>query len=117
MAELKNLIFPFLFGGSIIAGVKFTATHLNNPALAAIIAATPIGLISIYFLPADKTIEYAENYFYITLILATVIMVFYLLCIHTKIDKNLVLLIVLGVRAGLILIKYLIQSRYNKKKD
>ena len=47
--EIKSLIIPFLLGGTVIAGVKFAATHLDDPALAAIIGGVPTGLISIYF--------------------------------------------------------------------
>ena len=97
MSQIKDLIIPFLLGGTIIAGVKFAATHLNNPALAAMLGGLPTGLISIYFLTQDKTIGYAKNYFHVTLCLLTAIMVFYLLSIYTKIDKNFVVLIALLV--------------------
>lgn len=84
MSEVKDLIVPFLLGGTIIAGVKFAATHLDNPALAAMLGGLPTGLISIYFLAQEETIGYAKNYFHVTLCLLTAIMVFYLLSVYTK---------------------------------
>lgn len=115
MSGLKSLIVSFLIGGIIIAILNFVA-NLDNSILADIII-TPLGLILIYFLTAEKSVGYAENYFYFTLILATATMVFYLLSIHTKMDKNLVLSIVLGIWVVVILIKYFVQSSDDKKKD
>lgn len=106
MSEFKSLIIPFLMGGAIISTVKFTAIHIKNPALSAIIGGLPIGLISVYFLSSEKSISYAENYFYVTLSLATAIMVFYSLHNHTKLEKNVVLLISLIVWAILVFIRY-----------
>lgn len=97
MSEIKELIIPFLLGGTIIAGVKFAATHLKNPAIAAILGGLPTGLISIYFLTSDKTIGYSKNYFNVTLCLLTAILVFYLLQIYTNISKNIILLIAMCV--------------------
>lgn len=112
--EIKSLIIPFLLGGTIIAGVKFAATHLDDPALAAIIAAIPTGLISIYFLSSDKSLGYAHNYFYITLILATSIMLFYVLQSNTKMHKNLILLISLGTWGLLAFLRYIYSHRNDK---
>jgi hypothetical protein len=111
MSDLKGLIIPFLIGGSVIAGVKFAATHLDNPALAAILGGLPTGLISIYFLTSSKSIGYAHDYFYVTLILATAILTFYLLHIHTKMDKNVILLISLISWASLVVARYLYVSK------
>jgi hypothetical protein len=117
MSDLKGLIIPFLIGGSVITGVKFMATHLNNPALAAILGGIPTGLISIYFLTSDKSIGYAYDYFYVTLILATAILAFYLIHIHTKLDKNVVLAIALATWVVLVLIRYFfVSGKQNKNK-
>lgn len=111
MSISKELIIPFLIGGSVITGVKFMAVHLDNPALAAIFGGLPTGLISIYFLTSDKSIGYAHNYFYVTLILSVAIMTFYILHVHTKMNKNIVLSIALLTWIVLVFVRYLIVSR------
>jgi len=110
MLKFKELIIPFLLGGSIIAGVKFTSEHIHNPAVAAILGAIPTGLISIYFISPNKSISYAHNYFYLTIILPVSVLIFYLLSIHTKLDKNLILLISLIIWVIMASIKYFLQS-------
>lgn len=115
MSAVKGLILPFLIGGTIITGVKFTATHIDNPALAAILGGLPTGLISIYFLTSEKSISYAHDYFFVTLSLLTAIMVFYMINVHTKLSKNLILLIALFSWATLIGLRYvLIRRKHNK---
>ena len=116
MSELKGLIIPFLLGGATIAGVKYMAAHLNNPALAAILGGLPVGLLSIYVITSQNSVEYAHNYFYVTLILATAILSFYIIHIHTKLDKNIVLLISIVIWAVLVITRYL-YAKYQEKKD
>lgn len=111
MNELKSLILPFLLGGTIISGVKFSATHMNNPALAAILAAILTGLLAILFLTSEKSISYEYDYFFVTLSLATAILVFYIIHVHTNIDKNIVLLISFMCWISLVLIKYFLSER------
>lgn len=111
MSELKSLIIPFLLGGTLISGVKFAATHMDNPALAAILGGIPVGLTAIFFLTSDKSIGYSHDYFYVTLSLATAILVFYMLRVHTDISKNVVLLIAFGCWASLVALKYFLSER------
>lgn len=107
MSKLKGLIIPFLLGGFVISGVKFAATSLNNPALSAIFGGLPTGLIAIYFITSQDSIGYAHNYFYVTLSLLTAIIVFYLLQIHTKMRKDIILLIALLTWVTLVGLNYM----------
>jgi len=108
---IQELLIPFLIGGTVIAGVKFAATHLENPVLAAIIGGMPTGLISIYFITRERSIGYSQNYFFVTLSLLTSIMIFYTLSIYTNLSKNLVLLISLLSWAAMVGIRYVITSK------
>ena len=110
MLKIKELIIPFLLGGSIIAGVKFTSENIHNPAVAAILGAIPTGLISIYFISPNKSTSYSHSYFYLTIILPISVLIFYLLSIHTKLNKNLILLISLIIWIILASIKYFLES-------
>jgi hypothetical protein len=112
--SIKELLVPFLIGGSVIAGVKFAATHLENPALAAIVGGLPTGLIAIYFLASEKAVGYAQNYFYVALSLVTSIMIFYLLLSYTKLPKNTALLIALCSWASLVGLRYMITHKGQK---
>jgi len=103
---MSELLVPFLLGGTIVATVKFAATHFENPALTAIFGAFPTGLLSIYFLTSKKSIEYSYNYFYITLVLLTSIIVFYMIRTHYTLDKNWVLLISFTLWVSLVCLWY-----------
>lgn len=118
MSILKELFIPFVIGGSVITTVKFMSTRLDIPALAAIFGGLPIGLVSIYFISSENSIGYAHNYFYVTLILSISIIFFYLLRIHTKMDKNFALSIALLTWATLVFGRYLLisQKKNNNNK-
>ncbi len=111
MSDLKSIIVPFLIGGFVISGVKYTSSHVKNPALAAIIGGVPTGLISIYFVSDEKTLKYAHNYFFVTLSLLISISVFYILHTYTSLQKDIVLLIALICWATLIGIRYMLAGK------
>tara|TARA_B110000908_G_C10077973_1_gene368205 strand:+ start:359 stop:712 length:354 start_codon:yes stop_codon:yes gene_type:complete len=109
--NLKNLIIPFLIGGTVIAGVKYASVHIKNPAIAAIIGGVPTGLISIYFVSDGKTLKYAHNYFYVTLSLLMAIAIFYTLHTYTNMSKDAVLAISLVCWAIFIAIRYMLAGK------
>jgi hypothetical protein len=111
MTDVKKLIVPFLIGGTFIAGTKYASTHIKNPAVAAIIAGVPTGLISIYFVSDEKTFKYAHNYFFVTLSLLVVISVFYTLHTYTKLSKNIILLVALILWVVFITILYIVAGK------
>ena len=112
MSVLKNIIIPFLIGGTIISGVKYSSTYIKNPAIAAIIGGIPTGLISIYFIIDDeKTRKYVYNYFFVTLSLLISICIFYALIIYTKLNKNIILIISLCLWVILISIRYFLNIK------
>jgi len=118
MSVVKSLIVPFLIGGTIIAAVKYTAVHLKNPALAAIIGGFPTGLLSIYFVSQTQSAEYAHDYFYVTLILLTSIMVFYLLFTHTDWNKRIAWVVSVLFWVSLVIVRYFVaqKEKINGKK-
>jgi hypothetical protein len=111
---LKSLIIPFLVGGTVISGVKYSSTHIKNPAVAAIIGGIPTGLLALYFVNNDKSLQYAYNYFFITLSLLTSVSIFFMLHTYTKIPKNQVLLISVMCWAILITIRYMFAGKHSK---
>ena len=102
----KDLSITFLISGTVFTMVKYTVTELNNPALAAVFAGIPIGLISIYLIEKDKCAEYTHNYFFVTLILLSSILLFYIIFINTLINKNLILIISLLFWMSLVSLRY-----------
>jgi hypothetical protein len=118
MSELKSLIIPFLIGGTIIASVKYASTHLDNPALAAIIGGFPTGLLSIYFVSASKSGEYAHDYFFVTLILLASIMIFYLIHTYSALDKRVTWVIAVMFWVIMVMIRYfVVHPPKNSKKS
>ena len=106
---VKNLLVPFLIGGTTIAAVKFVASNLHNPGLAAIFGGVPVGLVSLFFVANSETLTYAVNYFYVTMILGISILTFYILHTYTSWSKNTVLAVSLVTWLTLAGGKYLIE--------
>lgn len=111
MSTVKNLIIPFLIGGTVIAGVKYASVHIKNPAVAAIIGGVPTGLISIYFVTDGKSLKYAHNYFFVTLSLLAAIAIFYTLHTYTNISKNMSVALALVCWATFIAIRYTLAGK------
>lgn len=84
----ESLIIPFITGGIIVAGVKYSSSVLKNPKLAALIGAFPIGLFSIYFLTKDQAYSYGWNYIIMTTILLIAVLVFNFLFKIVKLSKD-----------------------------
>ena len=110
MIDIKNLVVPFLIGGVTVSTVKFLS-NIGNPALAAIAGALPIGLISIFLLTSSDSVVYSKNYFFITLILAFSIALFYMLIIHTKLPKNVALGIAVFCWISIVSMRYFITHK------
>jgi 1,4-dihydroxy-2-naphthoate octaprenyltransferase len=109
-----DLLIPFIIGGVVFAGVKYSSTHLNNPALAAIIAAVPTGLLSAYFIKKAQIEDFSKDYLFNTLSLATAIGVMWALVTYTKMDKVYPWLIAIGVWLVLVIGRYFIIRPKNK---
>ena len=93
MSNIKELIVPFLVGGFLISGVKYSSENIKNPAIAAVIAGIPTGLLSIFFLSESKSLKYTNNYFFVTLATLIAVTIFYAVYTYTNISKDFVLLI------------------------
>jgi len=87
MSLLHTLIIPFITGGIIVSGVKYAATNLHNPKLAALIGAFPIGLFSIYFLNSAEAVKYGWNYGIMCSILLVSVIVFNVLLNEVNLSK------------------------------
>jgi hypothetical protein len=112
---IKGLIVPFIIGGAVISGVKYSATHINNPGLAAIIGGVPTGLVSIILLDRIQSQSYSENYFFVTLSLLFSIAVYYFLIGKTKLNMKIVWIISLLCWAILVAAHYfLVKNNKNK---
>ena len=77
----------FLIGGFTVGGIAYFSNELDNPAIAAVIAALPIGMPSSVFVTDKKVISYSKNLMFMTfaLIIATT-QNWYLLA-HVKMSK------------------------------
>ena len=62
MNAIKKYGLPFLIGGTVIAGIKWTSHHMPQK-YAAVVGALPLGLLSTLFIvEANKTDSYIKNY-------------------------------------------------------
>ena len=117
MSDVKSLIIPFLIGGTIIASVKWASVNVPNPALAAIIGGFPTGLLSIYFVATHKAGDYAHNYFFVTLILLSSIVVFYMAFVHGNLDKRVAWIVAVAFWIIMVTVRYVIAGKDKAKKD
>ena len=79
MANYRDYILSFLFGGILVSGIRFLANNVN-PMYAAIIAAFPIGLISSYFIMTQPLLKaYITSYLKNVVVLFISSLVFYYL--------------------------------------
>lgn len=91
----------FLIGGLTVSGIGYAGNHVSNKAIAALIAAMPIGMPSTVFID-DKSIEkYAYNLLIMTLVLLASSFSNWALIKYMKFDKYKSVLVSLGVFWGL----------------
>ena len=74
-----KILITFLIGGAVLAAVEFIAKYADNPALAAVAGAFPVGLISMYLVQSSQSQKYAHDYFFITSILLFSVLMFYII--------------------------------------
>ena len=62
MDTIKQYGLPFLIGGTVIAGIKWTSHHMPQK-YAAVVGALALGLLStLFIIEANKTDAYIKNY-------------------------------------------------------
>lgn len=66
---VNSLPGQFIIGGITVAGITGFSNHLNNPALAGIIASVPIGMPSTVFVKDSQTAEYSWKLLVMTSVL------------------------------------------------
>lgn len=97
----------FLLGGTIVSGVRYLAVELHNPALAAVLALTPIGFICGYFIPQRLLLRrYILHLALVMAITASVALMLYVALLSTALPSLGWLTIALFGWGGLQFIKY-----------
>ena len=92
----------FLIGGLTVSGIGYFGNVVSNPALAALIAAVPIGMPSTVFIDNSKIEGYSYNLVLMTVVLLIASLTNWLLISKLKFNKyqsvgySLLIFIVLG---------------------
>ena len=108
----ENFVVPFVVGGGTIALVKYLAENVN-PALAAIFGGLPIGLISSHFITdSNKFHSYIKNYFWVTLILLTSVILVNVLFRKAKLSKSISFWVAIGFWVGAVTLKVVVNKDY-----
>ncbi len=66
---INSLIGQFFIGGLTVSGIAFASNHINQPAIAGLIAAVPIGMPSTIFVDDNRIADYSYNLLIMTLVL------------------------------------------------
>lgn len=105
-----QLWLSFLYGGLLVSGINYVSNTLVNPALATIIAAAPIGILSVSFIqPGLLTDCYVRNYMATAAIHVIAALLLYTLLRHAQMSKNVAVAVALvswfvlqGIKYGLL---------------
>ena len=109
-AFINSPIGQFLIGGLTVAGIGYSGNNIPNKAIAALIAAMPIGMPSSIFVQ-DKSVEkYAYNLVIMTIVLFTSTITNWVLLKYAKMNKYKSVAISLGVFFGLGLLVVLLKK-------
>ena len=102
-----NLLLSFLYGGCLVSAINYVSNVFNDPAMATIIAAAPIGIMSVFFLQGYNLADcYIRNYISTAFIHVIASAVLYLMLRQYHVPLNKALYIALGLWFGLQLLKY-----------
>lgn len=84
---IQSFVGQFLIGGLTVGGIAYFSNHINNTAIAGVIAAMPIGMPSSIFVDDDKVVSYSKNLLDMSLVLLTATFQNWYLLAHTKMSK------------------------------
>lgn len=100
-------IYNFILGGLLFTLIKYLSVNIPNIKYSSMIAAFPIGLITILLISDSKMINYSKNYsINLVFLLLTSILNYILLHYFTKI-KSLVLSLIFWVLINIAYIKFI----------
>ena len=102
-----QLWLSFLYGGALVSAINYVSNHFNDPAMATIIAAAPIGILSVFFLQSGAITEcYVRNYISTAFIHTIAASALYVMLTYANIRAKYALYTALALWFGLQLSKY-----------
>jgi hypothetical protein len=84
---IHSLVGQFIIGGLTVGGIAYFSNHINNTAIAGVIAAMPIGMPSSIFVDDDKVVSYSKNLLDMSFVLIIATFQNWYLLSHTKMSK------------------------------
>jgi hypothetical protein len=113
---VNSLPGQFVIGGLTVAGITGFSNHLNNPALAGIIASVPIGMPSSVFVKDSQIAEYSWKLLVMMSVLFLATFANWFLITHMKVSKYKSVAIAMSIWAGLGAVYYFIGKATKKSK-
>lgn len=102
-----ELWLSFLYGGALVSAINYVSNRFNDPAMATIIAAAPIGILSVFFLKYGAISEcYVRNYISTAFIHTIAASALYCMLTYARIHTTYALYGALLLWCGLQLSKY-----------
>ena len=102
-----NLLLSFLYGGLLVSSINYVSNVFNDPAFATIIAAAPIGIMSVFFIQNKHLTNcYIRNYISTAFIHVIASSVLYIIMRYYHFKLHTALYISLGLWFGLQFMKY-----------
>ena len=92
----NELLINFILGGLLFSSIFYTSNILKDPSLSAIIALAPISIIACYIIKSKNlTKQYLENSFIVIFLTGLIILFGLYLIKFTKIEKNILICLLL----------------------
>ena len=102
-----NILLSFLYGGILVSSINYVSNTFSDPALATIIAAAPIGIMSVFFIQNNRLKDcYVRNYISTTFIHVIASSILYIMMRYYHFPIQKALYISLGIWFSLQFLKY-----------
>ena len=91
------MILSFFIGGSLFTIIELVVNRFDNAALGALISMIPIGFLTTFIIKKSNIVNYVRNIFFVVCLNLICSVIFYIGLKFLPLDKNIVILSILGL--------------------
>ena len=91
------MILSFLIGGSLFTIIELVVNRFENNALGALISMIPIGFLTTFIIKKTNIVNYVRNIFFVVCLNLICSIIFYIAIKFLPLDKNIVIIAILGL--------------------
>lgn len=91
------MILSFFIGGSLFTIIELVVNRFDNTALGALISMIPIGFLTTFIIKKSNIVNYVKNIFFVVCLNLICSIIFYISLKLIPLNKNFIILIILGL--------------------